>query len=127
MRFKVDENLPVETAHLLRQAGYDAVSVYQEGLGGAPDEDVASVCQQEGRVLLTLDLGFAHIRAYPPPDFPGLVVLHLQRQDKAHVLEVLQRLVPLLAREPLEGLLWVVEETRVRIRGQEFRQTNLGD
>jgi predicted nuclease of predicted toxin-antitoxin system len=117
MAFKVDENLPVELADLLRQAGYDAVTVFKQHLEGSTDSDIASVCQEERRVLVTLDTDFADIRAYPPAQFPGLIVLRLHRQDKPHVLEVLERLIPLLSSEPLEHLLWIVEETRVRIRG----------
>ena len=44
------------------------------------------------------------------------VVLRLHRQDKRHVLEVIEHLIPLLSSVPLEHLLWIVEETRVRIR-----------
>jgi len=117
MEFKVDENLPVEVADLLRQVGYDAVTVFEQHLEGSPDSDIASVCQEEGRALITLDTDFADIRAYPPAQFPGLIVLRLHRQDKPHVLEVIKRLIPLLASEPLEHLLWIVEETRLRIRG----------
>ena len=117
MEFKVDENLPVEVADLLRQVGYDAVTVFEQHLEGWPDSDIASVCQEEGRALITLDTDFADIRAYPPAQFPGLIVLRLHRQDNPHVLEVIERLILLLSSEPLEHLLWIVEETRLRIRG----------
>lgn len=117
MGFKVDENLPVEVADLLRQVGYDAVTVLEQHLGGSPDPDIASVCREEGRVLITLDTDFADIRVYPPAQFPGLIVLRLNRQDKPHVLKVVNRLIPMLSSESLEHLLWIVEETRVRIRG----------
>ena len=117
MEFKIDENLPVEVADLLRQVGYDAVTVLEQHLEGSPDSDIASVCQEEGRALITLDTDFANIRAYPPAQFSGLIVLRLHRQDKLHVLEVIGRLIPLLSSEPLEHLLWIVEETRLRIRG----------
>jgi len=117
MEFKVDENLPVEVADLLRQVGYDAVTVFEQHLEGSPDSDIASVCQEEGRALITLDTDFADIRAYPPAQFPGLIVLRLHRQDNPHVLEVIKRLILLLSSEPLEHLLWIVEETRLRIRG----------
>jgi predicted nuclease of predicted toxin-antitoxin system len=117
MEFKVDENLPVEVADLLRQVGYDAVTVFEQHLEGSPDSDIASVCHEEGRALITLDTDFADIRAYPPAQFPGLIVLRLHRQDKPHVLEVIGRLIPPLSSEPLEHLLWIVEETRLRIRG----------
>lgn len=39
MDFKIDENLPVEVADVLHQAGYDAVRVVEQHLGGAPDFD----------------------------------------------------------------------------------------
>ena len=102
---------------MLRRVGYDAVTVFEQHLGGSPDSDIASICQEEGRALVTLDTDFADIRAYPPSQFPGLIVLRLHRQDKPHVLEIIERLIPLLSSEPLEHLLWVVEETHVRIRG----------
>ena len=117
MEFKVDENLPFEVADLLRQVGYDAVTVAEQHLEGSPDSDIASVCQQERRVLITLDTDFADIRAYPPARFPGLIVLRLHKQDKPHVLQVIEHLIPLLSSEPLEALLWIVEEKRLRIRG----------
>jgi len=34
------------------------------------------------------------------------------------VLEGIEHLMPLLSSKPLEHLLWIVEETRVRIRSQ---------
>ena len=62
MRFKVDENLPVEVAALLRAAGHEADTVTEEGVGGSQDPDLATLIQREGRALITLDLGFADIR-----------------------------------------------------------------
>jgi predicted nuclease of predicted toxin-antitoxin system len=114
--FKTDENLPVEAAALLRAAGFDATTVLDQKLGGHPDSAVASVCRLEGRTLVTLDLDFSNIDAYPPGDYAGLVVLRLSRQDKDFVLHVLQALVPRLVGATLAGRLWIVEETRVRER-----------
>lgn len=116
MRFKVDENLPIEVAHALRDAGYGATTVLEEDLGGVSDEDLATVCRQENRSLVSLDTDFADIRNYPPTQFPGLVVLRLRRQDKPHVLRTVARLIPLLAHERLQQRLWIVEEERVRVR-----------
>ena len=65
---------------------------------------------------MTLDVGFADIRAYPPKAFPGLVVLRLSQQSKPNVLETLQRLLPVLVEEELEGHLWIVEQNRIRVR-----------
>ena len=62
MKFKVDENLPIEAAELLRQAGYEATTVHEEKLSGSTDLNLASICQQESRALVTLDVDFADIR-----------------------------------------------------------------
>ena len=80
MRFKLDENLPVELANMFREAGHDAVTVLDQDLLGAPDSDLASVCMHEGRVIVTLDTDFADIRTYPPGAYPGLVVFRLGNQ-----------------------------------------------
>ena len=44
MKFKVDENLPVEVAQLLRETGHDVITVLEQGLGGAKDQAVAEIC-----------------------------------------------------------------------------------
>jgi predicted nuclease of predicted toxin-antitoxin system len=114
--FKVDENLPTEAAELLRIAGHDAVTVGDQRMAGQPDTNVALVCQREGRAVVTLDLDFADIRAYPPGDYSGIIVLRLARLDKPRVLWIVQRLLPLLEHEPLVGKLWIVDEASVRVR-----------
>jgi len=119
MRFKIDENLPVEVAELLRQAGYEANTVLEQHLGGKADADIAAVCQQEHRALITLDTDFADIRAYPPEDYAGFVVLRLVQQDKPYVLGIIANLLSAFSSETLEGRLWIVEEGRIRIRGED--------
>jgi len=119
MKFKIDENLPVEFAELLRPAHHDAATVVAQGLTGAQDPGLIAACQQEGRVLVTLDQDFANIRAYPPQDYPGLMILRVRRQDKEYLIDVFRRAIPLIAHEPLEHRLWIVEEARVRIHGEE--------
>jgi predicted nuclease of predicted toxin-antitoxin system len=116
-KFKIDENLPIEAAKLLCGAGHDAVTIGDQRMTGQPDSHVAAVCQREARAIVTLDLGFADIRAYPPSDHAGIIVLRLPRLDKPHVLSLLQRLLPVLEQEPLSGKLWIVEETSVRVHG----------
>jgi hypothetical protein len=63
--------------------------------------------------VVTLDLDFADIRTYPPADYAGIIVLRLALLDKFHALSVLQRLLPILEREPLAGKLWIVDDTSV--------------
>ena len=66
MRFKLDENLPAELAALFRQAGHDAVTVLDEGLGGSSDHHLAAACGRERRAIVTFDTDFSDIRTSPP-------------------------------------------------------------
>jgi predicted nuclease of predicted toxin-antitoxin system len=117
MKFKIDENLPIEVTQLLREAGHDVYSVHEQGLVGAKDQVIAQVCQAENRAIVTLDMHFADIQTYPLENYSGLVVLRLMRQDKPHVLEVISRGLKLFSSETLEGKPWIVDEKKVRVRG----------
>ena len=116
MRFKTDENLPIEAAVALRAAGHDALTVIDEGLAGYSDHDVCEVCRKEGRILITLDWDFADIRAYPPGDLPGIIVLRLADQSKREVTRYLARLAKVLVSTSCAGQLWIVEAQRIRVR-----------
>lgn len=118
MRFKVDENLPSEARDLLIQAGHDAETVGDEQLGGRPDSDIAGICQAEARAIVTLDTDFANIRAYPPRDYHGLIVIRTDDQSKPAVLALLPRILTTLKAEQLTGRLWIVEPHQIRIRGE---------
>jgi predicted nuclease of predicted toxin-antitoxin system len=114
--FKTDENLPVDVADLIRQRGHSALTVIDQQLSGHADTDVARVCQSEQRALITLDLDFSDIRAYPPENYFGIIVLRPAMQTIAAILRLSERALMLVGTEPLIGQLWIVDESRVRIR-----------
>lgn len=116
LRFKVDENLPVEVAGLLRAAGHEACTVADQRMSGAPDAALADVCRAESRAVVTLDLDFADIRRHPPAGSPRIVVPRLATQDRAHILAASARVIPRLQAETLAGALWIVEADAVRVR-----------
>ena len=116
-KFKTDENLPAEAADTLRTSGFDSETVWDENLAGSDDEWIAERVRCEGRVLLTLDLDFANIRAYPPDQYPGIIVLRLKTQDKATVVAYVRRIAVALERRSPAGELWIVESDRIRFRG----------
>lgn len=86
--------------------------------GGSPDRNLAELVHNEKRALITLDLDFSDIRAFPPSEYAGLIVLRLATQDKPGVLRVIAGVIPLLETEPLLGKLWVVDESAIRIRAE---------
>ena len=52
MKIKIDECLPREFSALLRQKGHNTETVYQEGLQGAPDDEVWRASQIEKRFFI---------------------------------------------------------------------------
>ena len=116
MRFKLDENLPVELTDLFRDAGHDAMTALDQNLKGARDSDLAAVCRREGRAIVTLDTDFADIRTYPPDAYPGLVVFRPGSQSRDRILMLGARLLKMLSGATLAGRLWIVEDSRIRVR-----------
>ncbi|MGC1416810.1 MAG: DUF5615 family PIN-like protein [Candidatus Acidiferrum sp.] len=116
MKFKVDENLPAEHATMLRDAGHEADTVADQQLTGADDLALFKRCQTEDRILLTLDLDFANVQAYPPKLHSGIVVFRSRAQDKLTLIALLRRLLPVLASRSPEQQLWIVEHDRIRYR-----------
>ncbi len=118
MKFKFDENLPTDLGEILRKDGHDDHSVHDESLSGATDRTIAKVCQDERRILITLDLDSAQIQNFPPQEYHGIIVLRLVRQDRDRILALIPRLLALLQTEPIERRLWTMDEHRTRIRGE---------
>ena len=114
MRFKLDENLPLEAAAPLTAAGHEVETAIGEDLAGAGDATLLDRCGQEDRVLVTLDLHLANIRRYPPREHRGVVVLRLARQSTPRIVAALQRLVEALP-TALAGQLCVVDEGSIRL------------
>jgi predicted nuclease of predicted toxin-antitoxin system len=106
LKFKVDENLPTEYASILREAGFEADTVSDEKLSGAGDSVLSERCRAEDRVLMTLDLDFANVQAYPPKSHPGIVVFRSKSQDKPTLVALLKRLVPALLHLSPKHQLW---------------------
>jgi predicted nuclease of predicted toxin-antitoxin system len=92
LKLKIDENLPGECAEILRGGGCEADTIADERLTGAEDSAIAVRCRAEGRALITLDLDFANIRAYPPVEYAGIIILRSKRQDKHADLALVHRI-----------------------------------
>jgi predicted nuclease of predicted toxin-antitoxin system len=115
-RFLVDENLPRELAVQLQAAGYVAEHVVDVGLRGHSDADVYAYAQAEGATLVTIDTGFGNLLQYPPPH-AGIVVVRLpDALSITRRLEMIANGLAVLAGQPLENTLVMIEVGRVRVR-----------
>jgi predicted nuclease of predicted toxin-antitoxin system len=116
LKFKIDENLAVEAAVLLREAGFEADTVAEEHLSGADDSTVACAVRSGVRVPVTLDRDFGDIRIFPPGEHAGIVILRPKSQDKGTVMALLRRVALALKNRAPVGELWIAEPDRIRFR-----------
>ena len=118
MRFLIDADLPRSVAPLLSSFGHEAIDVRDIGLRTADDPTIAEYARSKNLCLITGDFGFADVRAYPPEQYAGLVVLQLSRhateQTILMLVEELLRQPALLSRVP--SRLAMVKIGRVRLR-----------
>jgi predicted nuclease of predicted toxin-antitoxin system len=95
MRFLANENFPLTSVHLLRQAGHDLLCVI-ENFPGQTDEFVLQRARDEHRIILTFDRDYGELifkRRLPVPD--GVFLLRFDPktpQEPAQILLNLFRL-----------------------------------
>lgn len=65
MHIKVDEDVPPIAAAWLREKGYEASTVVEQGMGGWKDAALWEAVQADEQFLLTADKGFGDIRSHP--------------------------------------------------------------
>ena len=116
MKFKIDENLPVDLAADLHLAGHDADTVFDKHLAGATDLSVVAAALREGRIVLTLDKGIANLILHPVHTHAGVVLFRPGLSGRSAVLHFIRsRLAELLILE-LADRVTVVSEARIRVR-----------
>ena len=118
MRFLIDANMPRSTVALLQEHGHWAAHVANIGLGDSDDHTIAERAKRDGAVLVTRDIDFANILAYPPADYPGLVVMRIPEDWIAkQILELWKDFIAQVnLLEMLPGHLVILEKERIRFR-----------
>jgi predicted nuclease of predicted toxin-antitoxin system len=115
MKLKLDENLGIRAAELLRQAGHDVSTVPEENLCSTPDKELIAVCRNDRRCFVTLDLDFGNPLLFKPQDYFGIAVIRLpSRPSPNHLYQTIATLISGLAREKITKKLWIVEPRRIR-------------
>jgi len=116
LKITVDEDLPRQAVQLLREHGYDAASVIEQGMGGWKDSQLWIAIQKDERYLVTADKGFGDIRTYPPGTHHGILLLRPDEDGIRPVLELLKRVLDSYNLEDLVGATTVATPRGIRLR-----------
>jgi len=100
----------------LRLQGHDAVHLRDENLQRLPNGKIFQKALLENRIILTVDLDFGEIAALSGDDRSCVIVFRLRNTRPDHVIFRLASILPLAADELHQGAVFVVEESRCRIR-----------
>jgi predicted nuclease of predicted toxin-antitoxin system len=112
----VDEDLPRRAVLLLRERGYDAAGVVEQGMGGWKDPQLWIAIQKDERFLVTADKGFGDIRVYPPGTHFGVLLLRPDEDGIRPVVELLQKVLDAYRLEDLVGVTTVATPGGIRLR-----------
>ena len=116
MRLLADLHISPRTVQFLRSLGHDVLRVADLLPATASDETIVERAAQDQRVILTQDLDMTAIIALSRRQYPSLVTLRLSSVRIEFVNTVLQRTLPILEQDLLQGTLVTIEDSRVRLR-----------
>ena len=120
MKLKIDENIPNRIQNILIEAGFDTHSVFDESIQGTDDTTLIKLVSDEKRILVTLDLDFSNITIYPPNNYHGIIVLRPKSQDIKSISILVEKIIPMLKLETIKNHLWIVENDKIRIKGEDY-------
>jgi hypothetical protein len=123
VKIKTDENIGRRAVELLRDAGHDVITVFEQDLAGSADDAIFAACRAEQRVLVTLDRDFGEPLRFPSERSAGIMVQELgSRASLQGLADRIREFLALAATRAVAGELWIVEPGRVRIRSQSHEE-----
>lgn len=115
MRIKIDENLPLPIAQVLRSVGHDVHSVYDENLAGASDSTVWTEAQREQRFFVTQDIDFSDTRMFSAGSHFGILLIRLHTPSRIALINRLSSVFELENVESWARCFMVVTDRKVRV------------
>jgi predicted nuclease of predicted toxin-antitoxin system len=93
VKFLLDENVPLPSAHALRNLGWDVRHV-AEDCPSEKDSEIVKMAKEEERVLITFDRDYGELiykRRLPSP--PGIIYLRFDPDYPTQVGDVISNLM----------------------------------
>ncbi|HEY3832402.1 MAG TPA: DUF5615 family PIN-like protein [Acidimicrobiia bacterium] len=119
----VDANLSPRVAAMLRNAGHDAVHVFDVGMHQASDDEVVEYAAEQHQIIVSSDTDFGAILARRGSARPSFVLLRHQNElTPTEQAELLVMNLPDLAVDLEAGAVATLARSAVRLRRLPFRQ-----
>jgi|SRR5215211_868382 len=116
MKFLADRGISPQVVKELRQQGYDAIHLIDEGLNRLPDNTILQKAGEEDRILLTHDLDFGELLAASGGKLPSVIIFRLKDMRSANVARHLFSMIRQQSEALQRDAVCSVTEQKVRIR-----------
>jgi predicted nuclease of predicted toxin-antitoxin system len=116
MKFLADMGISPRTVTWLRNAGYDAVHLGEEGLERLADDEILAKAGDESRILLTVDLDFGYLLAVSRAELPSVILFRLGNESYEIINERLTEVINLCEEQLEAGAIISVTDETYRVR-----------
>ena len=107
MRIFVDENIPCDTVGVLRDMGHDVLDIRGTQQEGGADDVLWREAQEQKRLFITTDKGFAHCRF---EKHYGILVVRLKQPNLQKIHDRIIQAVKNTPPEDWPGLLLIFRD-----------------
>lgn len=102
MKILVDENIPLMTVQALRESGHDVLDIRGSADEGSADWSLWGIAQQQKRLLISTDKGFASHR----DEFHwGMLIVRLRQPNREKIHRRVMRATNQFSADQWRGLL----------------------
>ena len=116
MKFLADMGVSMTVIQALRQNGYDAVHLREQGLQRLPDAEIVLKAKLEERIVLTFDLDFGDLLAASADVLPSVIIFRLQNTMPSFVASRLLEVLSECGQDLTTGAIVTVQDNRYRLR-----------
>jgi len=100
----------------LRNDGYDAIHLRDEGLQTLPDDNIILKAKDEGRIILTFDLDFGELLAFSGDSLPSVIIFRLEKANPDYVLSKLNPVLEECQNILEDGAIITIKDKNYRVR-----------
>lgn len=115
IKILTDENISPKVVTFLRQSNIDVRDVKEELWHGRADEELLEIAYGEERFVLTHDADFGTLAINQGKPCYGILYLRLKNVKPSAIIQVWSEMLK-KDMEITAKTIWVIEETRIRVR-----------